>query len=304
MSWRPEHEIELVAGTPAGGGQDRPARALIKALESRRLVDVPVRLKNIPGRGGGNGWDYLAQHPGNPHLIGITSPTLITNALLGDASVGSRELTPLANLYTEYIAFVVRADSTLGTGADLLERLKDPATLDIALATAIGNTNHIALALCTQHAGGNVKALKLRVFDSALYAVAEVLEGRAEVGAVTAVSATRELAAGQLRALAVSSPQRMSREWSRVPTWREQGVECVTGTWRGVAGTAGLTADQIACWDAAFGEVAQSDEWNAALERNGWTNTYMDSAATQAFLESERQAIGDALKELGLITAR
>jgi putative tricarboxylic transport membrane protein len=96
----------------------------------------------------------------------------------------------------------------------------------------------------------------------------------------------------------------MSREWSGVPTWREQGVECVTGTWRGVAGTAGLTVDQIACWDAAFSEVAQSDEWNAALEHNGWTNTYMDSAATRAFLATEREGMGRALTELGLIAAR
>ena len=29
--WRPSREIELVAGTPPGGGQDRPARALIEA---------------------------------------------------------------------------------------------------------------------------------------------------------------------------------------------------------------------------------------------------------------------------------
>jgi hypothetical protein len=32
-AWRPEREVELIAGTPAGGGQDRPARVLIELLK-------------------------------------------------------------------------------------------------------------------------------------------------------------------------------------------------------------------------------------------------------------------------------
>src|ERR1700704_5409153 len=55
-AWRPQHDIELIAGTPAGGGQDRPARVLIDLLKD--LVGVPIKLTNIAGRGGGNGWDY------------------------------------------------------------------------------------------------------------------------------------------------------------------------------------------------------------------------------------------------------
>lgn len=301
MAWRPQHEVELIAGTPAGGGQDRPARALIKVLQSRGLIDVPMKLTNMPGRGGGNGWDHLARHPGDAHLLGISSPTLITNKLLGEAAIDQDDLTPLAVLYTEYIVFVVREDSPLRTGADLLRRLEDPASLTIALATAIGNINHIALAQCTQHAGGDVKALRLNVFDSALYAVADVIEQRAEVGAITAVSAVKALAAGKLRALALSSPQRMSGQFENVPTWRELGVDCMIGTWRGVTGTKGLAADEIAYWDRAFKAAAHSEDWNAELEHHYWANTYRDSAATRAFLATEQHVMQKALSDLGLI---
>jgi putative tricarboxylic transport membrane protein len=47
--WRPEREVELIAGTPAGGGQDRPARVLIELLAG--AVDRPITLTNIAGRG-------------------------------------------------------------------------------------------------------------------------------------------------------------------------------------------------------------------------------------------------------------
>src|SRR4051794_4755867 len=112
-TWAPTREIELVAGTPAGGGQDRPARGLIELLRTQKLVGVPVRLTNIPGRGGGNAWDHIARFPGDGHVLAINSPTVITNLLLGDSKLSFRDLTPLANLYTEYLAFVVRPDSAL-----------------------------------------------------------------------------------------------------------------------------------------------------------------------------------------------
>ncbi|MGE5524909.1 MAG: tripartite tricarboxylate transporter substrate binding protein [Rhodospirillaceae bacterium] len=301
MRWRPEREIRIVAGTPAGGGQDRPARALIRALESQALVDAPIALVNIPGRGGSNAWDHVARHRGDAHLLAITAPPLVTNKLLGQSIVDASDLTPLAVLCTEYIAFVARADSRLRRADDLLRRLKNPADLAIALATATGNTNHIALARCTRHAGGDVRALRIRVFDSALDAAAEVIAGEAELAVVTAVSAAKPLAAGMLRGLAVSAPQRLPREWADVPTWRELGVDCVVGTWRGVAAPPGLTIDQIAYWSDALTTASRTPEWNAELERNFWANTCLDSAATRAFLESERDATRRALADMGLL---
>ena len=300
--WRPGREVELVACTPAGGGQDRPARALIKVLESQQLIGTPVRLTNIAGRGGGNAWDYLDQHPENPHLLAINSPTLITNRLLGVSRFDHAALTPLAMLYTEYIAFVVRADSPIRNSADFLARLgADAGAVTIALATALGNVNHIALAQVTRHAGGDIKALNIRVFDSALYAIADVIEGRADVGAITAVSAVKELAAGNLRAFAVSAPARLPRLYAQVPTWAEQSVDCVIGTWRGVIGTRGLTPAQIAFWENALAVATSSPEWNAEIALQYWAHTYMGSTQTREFLDRERQAMAAVLGELGLV---
>jgi putative tricarboxylic transport membrane protein len=299
--WRPDREIELVAGTPAGGGQDRPARALIRVLESGGLIDVPLKLVNIPGRGGGNAWDYLAQHAGDPHVLAINSPTIITNRQLGVSDFDDTALTPLANLYTEYIAFLVRADSAVANGDDLLARLRDPARLPIAMATAIGNTNHMALAQLARHAGAAPRQLNLHVFDSARHAVADLLQGKAEVAAITAVSAAPELAGGSLHALAVSSPQRLSGPYAQTPTWTEQGVACVIGTWRGVIGARDLSPAQIGWWDRALRTATAGAAWQDELCQHCWIDTYVDSAATRALLDRERRMLGDLLRELGLL---
>lgn len=300
--WRPERGIEIVAGTPAGGGQDRPARALIGILEAHALVGQPLKLTNIPGKGGGNGWDYLRTQPGNPHVLAINSPTVITNRQLGVADYDHSALSPLANLYTEYIAFVVRADSPIRSGADFMARLKkDTAGCRIALATAIGNINHMALAQVTGHAGGDVQALQINVFNSALYAVADVVEKRAEVAAITAVSAVKAIESGQVRAFAVSAPARLDRLYADVPTWTEQGVNCVIGTWRGVIGAAGLTAAQIAFWEQALAAATATPQWNATLAEKYWTNTYLSGDPLRAFLNREREVMGALLRDLRLV---
>lgn len=303
-AWRPGREIEFVAGTPAGGGQDRPARALIKILETGDLAGLPIKLMNIPGRGGGNAWDYLRRHTGDPHVIAINSPTIITNQQLGVADFDHAALTPLANLYTEYIAFVVRADSPIRTAADFMSRLaRDTAGCRIALATALGNINHMALARVTAQAGGDVRALQINVFDSALYAVADVIGRRAEVGAITAVSAAKAIAAGEVRAIAVSAPQRLPRLYADTPTWTELGVDCVIGTWRGVIGAAGLTAAQVAFWNGALRAATATAEWNAELTDKYWASTFLAGSALTDFLDRERDVMAALLRDLGLLPA-
>jgi putative tricarboxylic transport membrane protein len=301
-AWRPQHDIELVAGTPAGGGQDRPARVLIDLLKD--LVGVSIKLTNIPGRGGGNAWDYLAEHPGDPHIVAINSPTIVTNRLLGESTLDFAELTPLANLYTEYLVFVVRPNTAMQTAQQLRTQLaNDPGGIRIAFATAIGNMNHMALAKITKQAGGDVTALRTDVFDSARYAVGHVVEGHADLAVITATSAVPELDSGALRAIAVSAPARMSGPFAQVPTWGEIGIDCVVGTWRGVIGTSRMTAPQIAFWESALLTAVRGDAWRAELARHHWVDTYLGAAATRDFLDGELGTMKSALDALGLLAA-
>lgn len=291
--------MTLVAGTPAGGGQDRPARALIKVLEELRLLDVPVKLINLPGKGGGSAWDHVRAHAGDAHMLGISSPPLLTNRIFGVSDYDHDALTPLAMLYTEYVAFVVRNDSPIGSALKLQQRLgADPASITVSLATALGTTNHIALALITRQAGGDPRALKIKVFDSARYAVADVLAGNAQVAAVTAVSAAPELADRSLRALAVTAPARLTGVFENAPTWSELSIDCVMGTWRGVIGPSDLSATQRAYWDHTLAAATRHPIWHAELARQFWVGTHMRSDQCRAFLDGERSRLQAALAEL------
>lgn len=301
-TWRPDREIELIVGTPAGGGQDRPARALAEVIAEQRLIDSPLKLTNIPGRGGSNGWEYLATRTGDPFVAAISSPTLISNQLLAVSDLNYEALTPLATLYTEYTAFVVPVDSKVQGPAELFRLLgSNTGELTISLATALGNSNHIALARAVQHAGGDIGGLRISVFDSARYALAELIEGRAQLATVTAASALPELHASKVRVVAVSSPQRLDGLLEKVPTLLELGVDCAVGMWRGVIGAASIPPSVIAFWDSTLRLATGSARWRAELAKQYWADTYLSSAETAGFLNQQRMDAVSALRDLGMI---
>lgn len=302
MDWRPAREIALIAGTPPGGGLDRVARALAKALTEARLLDVPINVVNVPGDGARRAWSHVDQYQGDPHVLAISSPNLTSDYLVGLASFDHSRYTPIATLITEYIAFAVRADSPLQTGADLLSRLaKDPAQVTVALSTALGNPNHVAFAKLTQQAGGDVNAPSIRVFDTALDAVADVIAGSADVAAVTAASVLAALNAGRLRLLAISAPARLADPFADTPTWKEQSADCVIGAWRGVTGPAGLAADQVRFWEGVLSTATKQPIWHEELKRLSWSPMYRDGAGLRVYLERERQEFIAVLGELGLL---
>jgi putative tricarboxylic transport membrane protein len=301
MSWKPEKEIEIIAGTPPGGGLDRAARALAQAMRSV-APEHPARVVNIPGDGARKCWETLERRAGDPHAVSISSSNLATDHILGLGRYHhERDFTPLAILYTEYIAFLARAGSFPDSGEKLLERLgADAGSVTVALSTSLGNPNHIALAKVVRHAGGDVKAPKIRVFDSALDAVADVLAGTADVCAVTAASAAKELEAGTMRALAVSAPRRLHGAYAQAPTWAELAVDCVIGAWRGATGAGGLAAEPIAFWEGLLGAAVETPAWREELQRLYWTPSYVQGATLREHLARERAEMTAILADLGL----
>jgi len=306
IGWKPSRAVQLVAGTPPGGGLDRVARALAQALEDARVLDVPVEVLNVPGDGARRAWtEVIDRHGGDAHVLGISSPNLTTDYLVGVASFEHRKYTPIATLVNEYIAFAAASGSDLKSGADLLARLRNaPRQVTVALSTALGNPNHVALAKLARHAQADVSALKVRVFDSAVDAVADVVQGNAHVCAVTAATVLKELAAGNLRVLTISSPQRLDGALASAPTWAEQGVDCVIGAWRGVSGPAGLTPEQVKFWADCMRAAAQQESWRAQLRAMHWSPMLQTGPALSEFLAQERAEFVSVLGDLDLLKTR
>jgi putative tricarboxylic transport membrane protein len=301
QTWKPSRNVELIVAVSPGGGIDRMARTLQNIIQELRLVEVPVTVINKPGGGGTIAQAYLSQRAGDGHFIEITATSLLTNHIIGRSTYDHHAFTPIAMLSDEYIGFLVRADSPLKTGKDLLAQFKsNPDALPIGIATAAGNTNHIAAALVAKAAGADIKKLKVVVFSSGGEAMTALLGGH--VGLVTTPSANSipHLQNGRMRVLAIASPKRLEGPLSVVPTWKEQGVDAVVANWRPVIAPKGLTPAQISYWEDVFAKVVQTPGWKAEIEKSGAVANFMKSRELAAHFIAEQKQFRSILGELGL----
>lgn len=301
QGWKPEKPVELIAMNAPGGGSDRILRLMINVMQAQRHIQVPVSVVNKPGGGGAIAYTYLNSRPGDGHYVVLANKSLLTNNLVGRGP-SYTELTPLVNLFAEYISVTVKPDSPLKSGRDLVERLKkDPAALSFGIATSLGNANHQGAVIALKEAGVDVKKMRTVIFQSGGAASTAMLGGHVDVVPITAAFAASMLRNGQVRLLAVTSPKRLGGVLADVPTWREQGYDALVSNWRSFVGPKGMTPAQVAYWEQVMLRMTESDEWKKELEANFWSSDYMASAETRKQMERDNVQLRAVLGELGLV---
>lgn len=298
--WKPERNVEIVLGVAPGGGGDISARNLQKILKDQGSIPSSVVI-NKPGGGHTISWNHVRQHPGDAHFLSIDNEPLVTNRLIGMSPMSYRDFTPLTVLLSEYMVFVVKADSPIKNGTDLLARLKgSPSGVTFGFASAPGNNSHFSIGLAAKAADVDLKQLKTVIFKSGGESLAGVLGGHLDVGVNPVASAIGHIQSGRLRAIAVTAPERLVGALAGVPTWREQGANFTYGSWRVAFAPAELTAPQIAFWEGAFKGMMATDDWKKELARQHQTSSFYTAAQTRKFLEGEEARLQPVIEALGL----
>jgi len=297
--WSPERFIEIVAGSAAGGAQDRTARTMQKIWQERKIVSMPVNVSNKPGGGGALSLAFLNQQGGEGRHVAVGSPTFMINHIAGTSAVALQDITPLARLFSEYIVIAVRAESPLKSGGDLLRRLKaDPSSVSAAVATSRGGMQHIAVARLAKSAGADFRKMRIVVFNSGGESIAQVLGGHVDVVSTAAANAAPLVANGQLRILGIAAPQRMAGALAGVPTWKEQGAEVVVSNWRAVIGPKGMSAAQVSWWDQALQALVNTPEWATDVQVNHWVGNYLGSNSSRTYFAEQYAEMRDVVREL------
>lgn len=299
-AWKPDKAVEVIATNAPGGGSDRILRIMATVLQERKQLSVPVNVVNKPGAGGTVAYAYLNTHPGDAHFLVLGSKALLTNNIVGRGP-GHTEFTMVAHLFSEYISVVVKPDSPIRSGKELIEMLrKDPGALSFGIATSLGGANHQGAAAALKSGGIDVRKMRTVIFPSGGAATTAMLGGHIDVVPITAAFAASMAKQGQVRVIAVTAPSRLPGVLADVPTWREQGFDAVVTNWRMMIGPRGMSEAQIAYWDEALRRLVDSDEWKKELEANAWRSEYMRSPEARKFVEREHVELRTFLVDLGL----
>jgi putative tricarboxylic transport membrane protein len=294
--WAPTENVELVVPTAAGSTMDLLARLIQNILQKDHLVGVSMTVQAKPGAGGAVAWTYVSRKIGDGNYIAISGPTLLSNDIMHVGDLHYTDVTPIAQLFTEYEVFAVQTDSPIKTGSDLAKALKATVPPAVGVAPGIGGSSHVALLKLANAAGVDAKHLTVVPFKGANESVNALLGGNIDVAIGTMSVLAPFVTAGKLRAVALAARNRL--EDSQVPTWTEQGFDVVEGNWRGIVGPKDLTPAQIGFWQDKVAAMVKDEAWRTNLQRNNWDADFADSAGSKRFLDKSYQELAATLATL------
>ena len=290
--------LEIIAPAGPGGGYDQLARATQQMLEEGKLASG-VQVQNIPGAGGTIGLaQFATKGSRNPSLL-VVGLGMVGAIAVNQSPVTLDQVAPMARLTGEYQPLVVAADSPIKTLDDLLAKFKaDPGSVSWG-GFALGSPDHILSALVVKAAGGDVAKMNYIVAGAGGEMLAQVMGGHLTVATGGLNEMAQQIHAGKLRALGISSPERLPGV--DIPTFKEQGIDVELVNWRGLMAPAKMKPAEKEELDAALGAMVKSEGWHALLKERGWVDMYQPAAEFEAFLGPERERIGTILKDVGLV---
>jgi putative tricarboxylic transport membrane protein len=304
--WVPTERITYVIGVAPGGTVDLYARGIKDTLDLQKLVHgQTVLAENKVGAGGALAMQQLKSHAGNAHHLGTFHTGAIAGAVTGLIKADPRDFTPVAMMVEETSLVAVRADSPLKGAGDLVAALKaDPAKLRIAVAPALGQNTHMAIAKPLKVAGVAIDKLTIAPFRSSGESVTALIGGHVDVVSATAPVILPHVASGKLRIVASAAPEPGTGPLAGVRTWREQGVPADYVSYNGVMLPPGVNAEQIRWWQDALRKVSQDRQWIAMVEKSGNKPIFRGYVDSHRYLMSEWQATTELAATLNLGAGR
>jgi tripartite-type tricarboxylate transporter receptor subunit TctC len=235
QAW-PSKPIRYIVPFPPGGSSDLMSRAIAPRLHES--LGQPIVIDNVPGAGGMLGVDRVAKAAPDGYTIGLAA----AGALSSNISLYPKmpfhpekdllHITPLAMVPFFLVAHPSRASSV----KTLIEEAKAKPNLLSYGQGGSGSTMHLAGELLNIMAGVRIQSVP---YKGSGPVAAAVLGNQIPIGIVDVTSAIGNVRAGKLRALAVTSKQRISAA-PDVPTLEEAGVPGYEAVgWFGVVAPAG-----------------------------------------------------------------
>ncbi len=290
-------KLTLIAPAAPGGGWDGFARESQQALRGNGIVNNP-QVVNVPGAGGTIGLSQFVQTPGREDALLVTGGVMVGAIELADNPESMADVVPIARLADDFDVLVVTADSEFQTLDDFLAAWKSNPGGNSIGGGSLGSIDHLLSGLLAQTVGIDPKAVNYVAYSGGGEALTSLLSHTTAAGMSGYNEVADQIEAGTLRALAISSEERL--DGVDIPTFMEQGVDVSMSNWRGVVAAPGVTDEAKAEFIAIITEMRESDEWKDTLERNSWTDSFATGEEFETFIEDEVSTASTIVKELGL----
>lgn len=290
--------LRMLIPNSVGGGYDLTGRAAAKALEDNDLTGR-FEITNVQGASGTVAMQRLLNEEGTDDVMMLMGLGVVGAVYTNKSKATPLRMTPIARLVEEQEGILVPADSPLETVDDLVAAWrKDPGGLTVGGGSTNGGPDHLFPMQLADTIGIDPNDVNYISYDGGGPLTTALLGSKIDVGMSGLGEFEGQIADGRLRVLAVSGAERL--EGIEAPTLTEAGVDLVFTNWRGVLAPPGISEAERDYFVELVTEMHETDEWQQALETNGWTDNFATGKEFEDFLAEQDTRVADTLKELGL----
>jgi len=261
----PARPVKIIVPTPAGGPVDVMARLVANHLSPRLGQSFVV--DNRPGAGNTIGSKEAAVADPDGYTLLYSSASGLVLAPMLQKNAGYDPITsydPIALVAASSNILVVHPGVSAKSVQELVAHAKaNPGKVNFS-SGGIGVLPHLIGEMFKARAGIDVVHVPYRGGGPSIN---DVVAGQIDFTFEGTSVLLPLIQAGKLRALAVTSPNRV-RELPDVPTMIESGFPGFSSTsWTGLLAPARTPADVIAKLNREINETVQSPDFKAALEK-------------------------------------
>ena len=225
----PSKQIKIVVGYAPGGANDILAR--IVAQKMQEGLGQPVVVENRPSNGAIIGSQAVAQAApdGYTLLMGASGPIVFNPALYANLPYSpQKDFAPISIVGTFPLVLAVQGSSPIKTLAEVVAFSKaNPAKSNYGASAA-------SFRLATELLKSKTGILADHIpYKGSMESINAVASGQVTMTLVDSGPAAGALKGGLLRALAVTSPRRLTA-FPDVPTMAEQGIDLTIQLWSGL----------------------------------------------------------------------
>lgn len=271
-----------------------------KALTEGGVTDEDVEVYNVGGAGGTVGLtQFVSDEVGDPNQLMVMGLVMVGAIYINGSPVEITTATPIASLITEWVGFVVPADSEYRDFGELVEAFRnDPRGTSFAGGSA-GSTDQILAGLLAREVGVDPAEVNYVAYSGGGEANSAILSGSVSAGVSGLNEFLDQVEAGKMRLLAVSSAERI--EGVDAPTLKELGYEnLVVPNWRGVMAPPDVEEEDRQAILGTIEEMRATSQWQDTLKQNNWTDFFKPPEEFDSYIRQENERIGALLAEMKL----
>ena len=295
----PSRPVRVISPYAAGGGPDVQLRQAGPVLGE--LLGQPIVIENKVGAAGVLAAQYVAQQPADGYTYLLGSNTHLIQKLLQPSLRFDPidDFVHVSNLAASPVVLVVNANSPYRTAQELIAGMKAKPQENNYGSGGIGTSAHLAGATLASLAGLQVTHIPLK---GSVEIAASLIRGDTQYACPVAGTAIPQVLGGKLRALAVSSRNRLAK-LPDVPTLQEvlNNELAVQESWFGIWAPAKTPVAMVETVHAAVRKAALTPALRATYEAAG--NEAVASPSPQAFSEfvrSENRKWAEIIKLAGI----